>query len=227
MSSAVPAVTDEARYTSSSRPNKVYYMHAVSGFSKTINVLDLTTECSLMESYSDDGFMTEEFRSHVFEVAGKKIKNNRTNTGCVHTLNKRCWFSSRDLQCYDTNTGEMLAETVCPIWGTWSIVFPPASAHSTHSLQMKPISAGCRQMSFVKDSVEYIWDLHHGIYGGSLFRVSPGGFPVQSLVRIGEFEADHGLGKKAVLVLNCEIDEVVGIVTCAALMNRTSAFEGM
>ncbi|KAH8743935.1 hypothetical protein F5883DRAFT_31172 [Diaporthe sp. PMI_573] len=230
MPSAIPTVADETKSTSSnSRPNKVYYLHAVSGFSKTINVLDLTTEVSLMEAYNDDGTMTEAFRSHVCEIARKKIQNSRNgaNSDCVYTLNKHSWFSSHDLECYHTLTGEMLAETACPISGSWSVVFPHGSIHSTHSLQMKPISAGCRQLSFVKDSTEYIWDLHHGIYGGSLYRVSPKGYPVQSLVRIGEFEADHGFGKKAVLLLNFELDEVVGIVTCAALMNRTSTFEGM
>jgi hypothetical protein len=46
-------------------------------------------------------------------------------------------------------------------FGTSTLTFPPSSPHSSHKITISPTSVATRAQSFVKDSVEYLWEVNH------------------------------------------------------------------
>lgn len=85
---------------------------------------------------------------------------------------------------------------------------------------MKPVGAGQKEQIFAKDSVPYFWDMEGGKHG-TLYKVIDG-----KRVKIAEFAARHGYDKDCVLVLDVEqLNEVVTIASCVALLNRMDSFE--
>jgi hypothetical protein len=98
--------------------------------------------------------------------------------------------------------------------------FPQGSPHSGHDIEMKPISIGRRAEGFTKDSTLYFWDKVDNI--AVLTKVVG-----EKRVEIAKFGAKHGYDKGGALALDtAQLDELVTVITCVALLQQLDSFSG-
>lgn len=191
-------------------PDKVLFIKASTGFSNDAAVFDLTN--AIERNY--DG-MSVEYIHEVDILAG-----DVDATSAVFEL-KRQKFYKRQTTVTDENHAEV-AGINAPVlsFGLVKFSFPEGSPHSSHDIEMKPVSMGRRVEGFTKDSVLYFWDKVDNI--AVLTKVIG-----DKRVEIAKFGAKHGYDKGGTLALDtAQLDELVAVITCVALLQQLDSFSG-
>jgi len=196
------------------KPSKVYFFSSTNGFATSMEVLDVTAE---LGPDSLSGGITAGLRKQVETLLGARADHKALE---AYRLAKKSWLAM-GMQLRDARSEAPLADLRSTIWkyGLWTFAFPAGSPHASHDVEMKPFAVSKRAQLFVKDSVPFVWELdsaHHGV----LYRVLDG-----TRRPIGEFGAEHGYSKDCLFILDGqELDEVVGVASVAALLNRADSF---
>jgi len=197
-------------------PTKVLFFQSSSGdFSDELHVVDLSADLTL-GAYN--GEITEDFRKQVEKISKEK-KHDRSRWS--YEL-KRNTFSST-MQFHDAASGgAVVAElgmSILQRLGTWKISFPNNSKHSSHDIEMRPVSFWKKEETFVKDSVQYLWDAAGGAKGGKLYKVVDE--KVGTRVPVAEYVAKKWFQNSCVLVMDTtQLDELVVLASCVAILNR-------
>ena len=197
------------------QPARILYIVAQSGWDRETKILDLTSQ--LLDSYQDD--FTEDFNASV-----KRLVGSSPPPPPIFTLTRAHWYSSSRLTVTDAE-GTQLAKWHSPImgYGVTHITFPEHSTHCTHALEVKPLSAFRRAQSFVSDSVTYAWETAGRFKSSrmSLYKAIGG-----KKIEVARYESESGgftAGGPVVLVTT-EVDELVGLLTCMAVLNQRDSY---
>jgi hypothetical protein len=197
------------------RPNRILYIVPQSGWARDTKILDLTSQ--LHNSYHDD--LTPELKA-----SAKRLASSTPPPAPVFTLTRAHWYSSSRLTITDT-AGAQLAEWHSPImaYGVTHIKFPEHSPHCSHALEVKPLSVARRAQSFIKDSATYVWETSGRFKSGrmSLYKAIGG-----KKIEVARYESDSSAftaGGPLVLETR-EVDELVALLTCMAVLNQRDAF---
>jgi hypothetical protein len=194
------------------KPSKIYFFKSSSGdFSDELHVLDLSASVSMAQWA---GSINEAFCNHVDNLAKEKKNDSSIK---VFELNRGTFSST--MQFHDAAAGgDVVAELYMPVlkhFGGWQLKFPENSPHSSHNIEIRPVSMMRSEETFVKDSVSYSWDAASG-KRGSLFKTIDGKKKL-----IAEFSAKTWFKNSCVLVMDSEqLDAVVTLATCVAVLNR-------
>lgn len=194
-------------------PDKLFFIQSSSGdFSDELRVLDITSSITF-STFQDT-------KCDTFYKTVEKVAKDRQNDGSawVYELNRKTFSSN--LQIRDVkDRGNMAAELYLSIlkhYGTWKLSFPTSSRHSSHDLEIRPVSILRKQETFVKDGTLYMWDMTMGGKRGELYK-SIGG----KKVLVAEFEAKAWFKNSCVLVMDTkEVGDVVVLGSCVAALNR-------
>jgi len=191
-------------------PDKIFFIKSSSGHSSDVAIFDVTTK---VERNYDD--MSDQFVDEV-ETLAKDVEPSSATLEL-----KRPRFLKRRTIVMD-DSKEQVAEINAPVlgFGVRKFSFPQGSSHSSHDIEMKPVSIGSRAEGFVKDSVQYFWDKQDKI--ATLSKVMG-----DKRVHIAKFGAKHNYDKGGVLALDTQqIDAVVAMITCVALLQQLDSFAG-
>ncbi|KAH8896190.1 hypothetical protein GQ53DRAFT_13691 [Thozetella sp. PMI_491] len=200
--------------TWSPKVNRLYTLLSAKGFSKIAQVMDLTSNVDLNQY---DGVLSDDLAQEA-EAATKEA--NAAGSMPLLTMHRRAWYSSH--MRFNDSSGKPVSELNTSIWkhGVWRMGFPPDSKHSTHEIEMKPTGIGHSDEIFKKDDDIYFWHMR-GNMEGVLYKVVHG-----RRLQIGEFRARQTTQKDCVLIVNSDqLDEVVAIMSCVALLNRIDSFD--
>jgi hypothetical protein len=196
------------------QPTRILYIVAQSGWDREIKILDLTSQ--LLDSYQDD--FTEDFKASV-----KRLVSSSPPPP-IFTLTHAHWYSSSRLTVTDAE-GAQLAKWHSPImgYGVTHITFPEHSTHCTHALEVKPLSIFRRAQSFVSDSATYAWETAGRFKSNrmSLYKEIVG-----KKIEVARYESESGgftAGGPVVLATK-EVDELVTLLTCMAVLNQRDAY---
>jgi hypothetical protein len=197
------------------RPTKILYIVQHSGCARDTKIVDLTSQ--LHDSYHD-GFTPE------FKASAKQVATSSLPSPPAFTLTQAHWYSNSRLTVTDT-TGAQLAEWHSPIlsYGVTRIKFPKESPHCSHGLEVKPLSVARRAQSFVKDSSTYVWEGRKRFESGcmSLYKCVAG-----KKIEVARYESERGgfcVGGPLV-VERREVDELVAVLTCMAVLSQLDGF---
>ncbi|OAQ71955.1 hypothetical protein VFPPC_00033 [Pochonia chlamydosporia 170] len=194
-------------------PDKLFFLQSSSGdFSDELRVLDLSSSIT---------FSTFEDATHdEFYAAVEKAAKNRQNdrAAWVYELTRKSFSSN--MQIHDSsNHGVVAAEldlSILKHYGTWKLSFPQGSRHSSHDLEIKPVSILQKQETFVKDGTMYIWDMTMGGKRGELYKTING-----KKALVAAFAAKSWFKNNCVLVMDTkEVGDVVVVGSCVAALNR-------
>lgn len=191
-------------------PDKVLFIKVSAKSSSDAAVFDLTN--AIERNY--DGMSAEYI--HEVEFLAKDVDA----TSAVLEL-KRPKFFRRQTTVTDGSHMEV-AQINAPAlsFGLVKFSFPQGSSHSSHDIEMKPVSMGRRAEGFAKDSVLYFWDKTENV--AVLTKVIG-----DKRVEIAKFGANHVYDKGGVLAINtAQLDELVAVITCAALLQQLDSFSG-
>jgi hypothetical protein len=197
------------------RPTRILYIVPQSGWARDTNVLDLTTQ--LHDTYHDG--LTPEFIT-----AAKRVATSTPPPAPIFTLTRAHWYSSSRLSVTDA-AGAQVAQWHSPIlgYGVTHISFPANSPHCSHALEVKPISIGRRAQSFVNDSATYGWETGGRFNSGrmSLYKASGA-----KKIEVARYESDSGsfIAGGLLALETREVDELVAMLTCMAVLNQRDAF---
>ncbi|GJN75638.1 hypothetical protein PCL_04479 [Purpureocillium lilacinum] len=206
------AVDEQPSFT----PTKVFFINSSSGdFSDELHVLDLTSNVTLSPCSSTSP-IPDSLRDEV-ERAASEQKNDRSAWSFELT---RGTFSST-MEFHDASAGgAVAAELDMPVlkhYSVWKVRFPEGSPHSSHDVEVRPVSIWKKQETFVKDSVPYLWDMSMGGKGGVLYKT----VEFEKRVPVAQFVAKNWFKNCCVLVLDDrQLDAVVALSTCVAVLNR-------
>lgn len=119
--------------------------------------------------------------------------------------------------------GNHVADWKSPIlsMGTTTLTFPNGSKHSSHPIEIKPLGVGRRAESFVKDSVMYTWENERfKIENKNLIKAIG-----SEKVEVAKYSQKTGHDKEGLLVVNTgEVDELVAVLTCFAVLQHIDSF---
>jgi hypothetical protein len=197
-------------------PKRTFYIIPHGGFTKTIQVLDLTGLTKTPHT-SEKDFLAE--AKNLVEKSSQPIWLSITRT--PH------WYSKTFLVCKGLPKDEAGA-AVIPIanWkgGMFStseniISFPELSPYSSHDITIKPFSVWKFREQFVKDSVTYEWRPDNALTNNhkfTLFRIIG-----KERAEIGRYVQGWTLKYGGVLVLDDEeVADVVGVVSMVSVLRK-------
>lgn len=190
--------------------DKVLFIEASTGVSSGTAIFDMTN--AIERNY--DGMSAQYI--HEVETLAKDVDTSLT----VFEL-KRQKFYKRQTTVTDESHTEV-AGFSAPVMklGLVTFSFPKDSPHCSHDIEMKPVGAFRRTNGFVKDSIQYFWDKHDNI--AMLTKVVG-----EMRVEVAKFGAKHTWDKGGVLALDtANVDEVVAVITCVALLQQLDSFAG-
>jgi hypothetical protein len=192
------------------KPTKFYYLLASNGFATSIQVIDLTAD---LPPTNFKGEVTRDLH---------KENSALCSANPVYHISKHSWISL-GMQLRDAATDTPLADLHSTVlqYGLWKFTFPLGSPHSSHEIEMRPLSVGKRAHVLVKDSVPFVWELESAKVG-KLYRIRDG-----KRRAVGGFAAEHGYSKTCTVGLDDSeggLDCIVGLASVAALMNRVDSF---
>jgi hypothetical protein len=192
-------------------PTKILYVVPRSNWAKKTSVLDLTDQ--LYDSFHDD--FTPEFHS-----SARRLVMASPPPPSFLSLTRNHWYSSSHVAVVDA-TGAKVAEWYSPAmsYGDTTVTFPEDSTHSDHPLSLKALKLTQRAQSFVKDSITYVWVAEKRFKSGSLtlYKAS-----ASKKVEVARYQSESGsfvTGGPLVVVTN-EVDEVVALLTCLAVLSQ-------
>lgn len=197
------------------RPTKILYIVPQSGWARDTTILDLTSQ--LHSSYHDK--ITSELKA-----SAKRLANSSPPTEPIFTLTRAHWYSSSRITVTDA-AGVQLAEWYSPLmgYGVTHISFPQDSPHCSHALEVKPLSVARRAQTFVNNSATYAWETGGRFKSGrmSLFKAV-----VAKKIEVARYESDTGgfIAGGLLVVETREVDELVALLTCMAVLNQRDAF---
>lgn len=197
------------------RPTRILYIIPQSGWARDTKILDLTSQ--LHNSYHDD--LTPEFC-----VSAKRLASSTPPPAPIFTLTRAHWYSSSRLTVTDAASVQV-AEWHSPLlaYGVTHINFPEDSPHCSHALEVKPLSVARRAQSFVKDSATHAWEASGRFKSGRMSLHKAAG---AKKIEVARYESDSGAftaGGPLVLETR-EVDELVALLTCLAVLNQRDAF---
>ena len=197
------------------QPTRILYIVPQSGWARETKILGLTSQ--LLDSYQDN--FIEDFKASV-----KWLVSSSPPPLPIFTLTRAHWYSSSRLTVTDAK-GAQLAKWHSPIMGyrVTHITFPGHSTHCTHALEVKPLSFARRAQSFVNNSMTYTWEAAGRFKSGrmSLYSVA-----AAKKIEVARYVSESGgftAGGSLVLVTK-EVDELVALLTCMAVLNQRDAF---
>lgn len=197
------------------RPTRILYIVPQSGWARDTKVLDLTAQLH--------GSCTDNITPEV-QASARRAATSSPPPESLFTLTRPHWYSSSRLNATGFD-GAGLAEWHSPImsYGLTRIRFPDHSPHCSHPLEVKPLSVARRAQSFVNDSRPYVWEAQERFKSGrmSLYKVVAG-----KKIEVAKYESDSGgFTVGGLLVLETrEVDELVALLTCMAVLNQRDAF---
>jgi hypothetical protein len=197
------------------RPTRILYIVPQSGWARDTMILDLTAQ--LHASYPDN-------LSPEFKASAKRLASSTPPIAPIFTLTRAHWYSSSRLTVTDT-AGAQLAEWHSPLmaYGVTRIRFPADSPHCGHALDVKPLGVGRRAQSFINNSVMCAWETGGRFKSGRMSLYKAIG---AKKVEAARYESDSGTFiAGGLLVLDTrEVDELVALLTCLAVLNQRDAF---
>lgn len=197
------------------RPTRILYIVPQSGWAQDTKILDLTAQPH--DSYPDD--LTPEFKA-----SAKRLASSTPPLAPIFTLTRAHWYSSSRLTVTDS-AGTQLAEWHSPImaYGATHIRFSADSPHCSHELEVKPLKIGRRAQSFVNNSTTYVWETGGRFKSGRMSLYKAIG---AKKIEAARYESDSGTFiAGGLLVLETrEVDELVALLTCMAVLNQRDAF---
>ncbi|EON68786.1 hypothetical protein W97_08044 [Coniosporium apollinis CBS 100218] len=191
------------------QPNQTFYIVPHTGFTKVIQVLDLTPQ--IKERIPYNGF-TDAYKEAVKELA----KNSPPEP--TYTITRQNWVASRMI--VTSASGAELAAWKAPHWspGTTTLTFPRNSPHCSHTIEMKPVGFWHRSEHFVKDSVTYTWEMESKLTSSAFTLLKIIG---QKKVEVARYAQSFGFTTGGTLILDSrEVDELVVVLTCAAMLKK-------
>lgn len=194
------------------RTTKVLYIPPFE-WAKEGKVLDLT--------YYLDGAYEDSFTPE-FKQSAERLVSSSPPPPTIFIIARKKWYSNSSIVATD-QSGAHLAECQSPIMshGCTQITFPTDSCHCGHVLNVVPRSTSRRTQSFVKDSATYVWE--------SLGRSTPGFLSLYREIgatrtQVARYESHSGRFQcGGLLVLDKEVGELVGVLTCIAMLNQRDA----
>ena len=192
---------------------KLLYLQG-GAFSTTVSVSDVTN------ALGDIGDTANALKSTTLQDDAKAKAAQQTP---ILELKKEAWYK-RNLAAA-SHSGEPVAQVSGPLLelGHWKLAFPPESPHSSHDIDLRPTGMGQRADFFVKDSVLYFWDMPDAGRLCQLFKVV--GDKRREIARFVGKRSRLSTDKSGVLLLDEEqADEVVVVLTCVAVLNRSDSF---
>jgi hypothetical protein len=186
-------------------PDKILFLERSSGISNEAEVRDITSEATASGNLSDE-FL-------------EQAKSSATSFEPQFVIKKKPW-SPGTVVVLDAE--EKLVATLSMSilsFGVRTFTFPEDSQHSGHKIEMRPCGIGRKEEMFVKDSVLYFWEAESS-KRRTLYKVLGGKKTV-----IAKYAAKHGYLKQGILTLDsAELDELVGLLSCFALLNQVDSF---
>lgn len=197
------------------QPTRILYIVPQSGWARDTQILDLTSQ--LLDSYQND--FTEDFKASV-----KRLVSSSPPPPPIFTLTRAHWYSSSRLTVTDAE-GAQLAKWHSPImgYGVTHITFPEHSTHCTHALEVTPLNLARRAQGFVNNSATYAWEATGRFESGRMSLYSITG---AKKIKVARYESESGgftVGGPLALVTK-EVDELVALLTCMAVLNQRDAF---
>jgi hypothetical protein len=194
------------------RPTKAVYLQSGSEFARVITITDVSDSFATLGDIASLGKS-----SNVVETAKAGVVDRPT---LLEVRRAGRFSTSRDVV---DPTGGAIASLSCPIWslGRWTLEFPAGSPHSEHAIILKPAGMASREDMFVKDSIPYFWDVQLDEGKTCKLYKAAGG----ERIEIGRFLTKSARDRDGVLLLDdSQIGEVVGYLTCVAMLNRLDSF---
>ncbi|KAF2436561.1 hypothetical protein EJ08DRAFT_644890 [Tothia fuscella] len=188
------------------KPNRTFYIVPHTGFTKVIQILDLT---SLIKS---------SYPSEAFDNEAKEIATSSPPEPWLTVTRQPRWYS-KNFVIEQPGSGEL---------GQWkagmfssspnTLLFPQDSPHSSHPITIKADNAWKFREQFVKDSRPYIWTVDNVMSSRkfTLYKVLGG-----AKQEIGRYEQGWGVKYGGTLVLDAnEIDAVVAVVSVVNILRK-------
>lgn len=194
-------------------PRTLLYIKSSSGdFSDELRVLDLGGSIKLT-SFQD--FDVKETYKQI-EQAAKEREHD--SNAWSYQMNRGAL--SAVLNIHDcTEGGCVVAElnmSILKHYGTWKLSFTQTSQFGTEVIDVTPVSLLKKQERFTVGSSSYMWDMTMGGGCGVLYKMIDG-----KQEQVGEFVAKSWFKYSCALMLDTdEVDELVGLATCVAALNR-------
>ncbi|KAH8175076.1 hypothetical protein LIA77_06495 [Sarocladium implicatum] len=200
------------------RPDKVFLLKSSGTLTTSIHAHNVSSEGAISSYLGVSDFtITNDFR----QAVEKAVRDE--NIAESYTFSRAAFYSTT-IQM--TKTAESSTTPLATLsrsllsLGKQTITFPSSSPHSDHEITIAPVGVGRSSHMFVKDSVPYFWDVVEGGTHWRLHKVVEG-----RRVRVGELSVRRAYGKDCVVVLDGrEIGEVVGLVSCVAVLFRMDSF---
>ena len=192
------------------KPNRIFYIVPHSPMATTVEILDITEKVQAPYKAAD-------FEGQVEKAITSKggpwltIKRNSLLFGKTFTA------SQGDQQVAEWKAG--LASTSKNL-----ITFPSDSKHCSHPITVQSENGWKFWDRFVQDSVTYIWqaDSAFKMRKFTLYKT----IGAQRTV-VGNFELRRTMKYGGLLVLDAtEVDEVVGVLTCAVMVRKRRLKDG-
>ncbi len=194
-------------------PRRLFYVKSSSGdFSDELHVLDLTSSFKLA-SFED--FDPKKAYKQIEQVVAERQHDANAWSYEMHRGALSAVLNIHD--CADG--GRVVAElnmSILKHYGTWRLSFTKDSQFGGQVVDVKAVSLLKKQEQFTFGSSSYTWDMTIGGGTGVLYKIAG-----EKRDKIGEFIAKSWFKNSSVLILDTdEVDELVGLATCVAALNR-------
>jgi hypothetical protein len=189
-------------------PNRTFYIVPHSGFTKTINVLEITE------------LIKADYPSEQFEKQAKDIATNTPPQPWLTITRTPRWYSKNFVVKKQGEKSGEIAQWKAGMFSSSSntFTFPADSPHSSHPIKIVAENTFRFREQFIKDSVTYLWKPENGILARkfTLFKI----IGTQKQI-VGKYWQGWQLKHGGTLVLNThEIDEVVAVMSMVSILRK-------
>lgn len=223
-------------------PTRILWITSHHYFTKSIRVLDLTQQLLPTYRENDRDIDGAVFRHRLQELVTQIRKKEDKCDELLYTLEKEKWNSSpyylmpaiptapqhlEPIDVVDDGDDENdLAKNAMATWRrsshlsrSFRMQFPPGSPHSTHPVDIKPGKLIPHIQIFVKDSIQYAWEMESGLkdFKQTLFKVVP-----QRKIAVALFRRLAGWRGARLLL----VDEKEGIDHVVVTLSSFGTFKG-
>ncbi|KAH7092149.1 hypothetical protein FB567DRAFT_232402 [Paraphoma chrysanthemicola] len=194
------------------QPNRIFYILRHNLFSKEISIIDITSLLSVPYTGRE---ITDEFRD-----AARALSEDKTiAANYIYRFKAKHWYSSESTMT--DSTGAHLVDWKHGAFSSSSatLTFPASSAHSSHSIVMKPPKWYKRTNEWVRDSITYAWRCDSKRKANRMTLVKTVGARQQVVGRYVQRWGSWITGG-VLLVDGREEDEVIACATTCVMLRR-------